>query len=211
MIICGTWFCVENKQKKTKTHPNTKFLPIFNGRDKYINYGFAAGHFWSWIIKHGYFSLLKQVQFAYTLFCDCLNYQLCKSSTSFNIKRLITSKVIRKNGINLLKNTTFKQWNCFPFEATINLKIKNKFLFFKKITTKHRTILRYFLLHIFWIMSNKCVCVLPKFIVPRKIKTTNNWINWQSEGNFKWLYACNHWLKKKILAASEIQSQHRLN
>ena len=30
MIICGSWFCVE---KKTKTHPNTKFLPIFNGRN----------------------------------------------------------------------------------------------------------------------------------------------------------------------------------
>ena len=29
-------FCVENKTlKKTKTHPNTKFLSIFNGRNKY--------------------------------------------------------------------------------------------------------------------------------------------------------------------------------
>ena len=32
MIICGTWFCVENrkkKQKKTKAHLNTKFLHTF--------------------------------------------------------------------------------------------------------------------------------------------------------------------------------------
>ena len=47
MIICGTWFCVENKKKKLKHYykvsphfqwseqkiPNTKFLPILNGRN----------------------------------------------------------------------------------------------------------------------------------------------------------------------------------
>ena len=35
ITFSGTYFCVENigknRQKKTKTLPNTKFYPIFNG------------------------------------------------------------------------------------------------------------------------------------------------------------------------------------
>ena len=35
MIVFGTWFGVKNnkKEKKTKTHRKTKFLPTFKGRN----------------------------------------------------------------------------------------------------------------------------------------------------------------------------------
>ena len=41
MIICVTWFYVENKKmekKEKKTlHPNTKLFPFFNGRNNETN------------------------------------------------------------------------------------------------------------------------------------------------------------------------------
>ena len=33
MVTCDTWFCVENRKKRIKTHPNTKILSIFKGRN----------------------------------------------------------------------------------------------------------------------------------------------------------------------------------
>ena len=43
MIIFGTWFSLK---KKTKTHPNTKFHPIFNGRnnDLYVIRTYVLGN-----------------------------------------------------------------------------------------------------------------------------------------------------------------------
>ena len=65
MIICGTWFRTENT--KTKTNPNTKFVPIFNGRSK-KNYE----RYWENLFFLNYFSKTFPKSCLNEISCDIL-------------------------------------------------------------------------------------------------------------------------------------------